>query len=306
MPPRLEFHAVTKIFGVRTVLDRLTLALEPGEILGFLGPNGAGKTTAIQLALGLLRPSSGTGSLLGKPFGEASARARLGFVPDIPVFFAEPASSSVEFAARLNDVQDPQLQESIRGLLISVGLSENAVRDARKFSRGMQQRLALAQALINDPELLILDEPASALDPAGVLQVRELLRQARQAGKSVFFSSHQLTEVEHICDRIAFLREGRLVGYGRLEALLKESSQMEARIRDRFGVESNRIFDRHEQRRVLEEIWNSGGEIVSLTPIRRSLEELFLEWSERGRSEKDSSERNGSERPSGSAPGPQP
>ena len=283
MAPRLEFNAVSKVFGGRAALDQLTLALEPGEILGFLGPNGAGKTTAIHLALGLLRPSSGTGSLLGRPFGEAEARARLGFVPDLPVFFAERASSSVEFAARLNGVHHPQLQESIRGLLASVGLPQqgkDATRDARKFSRGMQQRLALAQALINDPDLLILDEPASALDPAGVLQVRELLRQARQAGKSVFFSSHQLTEVEHICDRIAFLREGRLVRYGKLETLLTESNRMEARIRDAEGIEAKRIFPRDEQRRVLEEVWNSGGEIVSLAPVRRTLEELFLNWSE--------------------------
>jgi ABC-2 type transport system ATP-binding protein len=287
MAPLLEFNAVSKLFGGYTALDQLTLTLEPGEILGFLGPNGAGKTTAIHLALGLLRPSSGTGSLLGKPFGEAQARARLGFVPDMPVFFAEPASSTVEFAARLNGVRHPQLQESIRSLLATVGLPQDgkqdgkdAARDARKFSRGMQQRLALAQALINDPELLILDEPASALDPAGVLQVRELLRHARETGKSVFFSSHQLTEVEHICDRIAFLRAGRLVRYGKLDALLKESNSMEARIRGASGIESKRIFPREEQRRVLEEVWSSGGEIMSLTAVRQTLEELFLNWSE--------------------------
>ena len=285
MAPRLEFIAVSKVFGGRVALDQLTLALEPGEILGFLGPNGAGKTTAINLSLGLLRPSSGTGSLLGRPFGEAKARARLGFVPDQPVFFAEPASSSVEFAARLNGVRDPGLKEKIGALLASVGLPQGGkegTRDSRKLSRGMQQRLALAQALINDPELLILDEPASSLDPAGVLQVRELLRDAREAGKSVFFSSHQLTEIEHICDRIAFLREGRLVRYGTLQALLKGSDSMEARIRQISGLESQRIFHRDEQRRVLEEVWNAGGEILSLTPVRRTLEELFLSWSESG------------------------
>ena len=294
MAPRLEFNAVSKLFGGYTALDRLTLTLEPGEILGFLGPNGAGKTTAIHLALGLLRPSSGTGSLLGKPFGEAAARARLGFVPDMPVFFAERASSTVEFAARLNGVRHPRLRESIRDLLATVGLPQDgkeAAKDARKFSRGMQQRLALAQALINDPELLILDEPASALDPAGVLQVRELLLHARETGKSVFFSSHQLTEVEHICDRIAFLRAGRLVRYGKLETLLKESNSMEVRIRDASGIESKRIFPREEQRRVLQEVWSSGGEIMSLTPVRQTLEELFLNWSEDGSGNAPGSER---------------
>src|SRR6204780_1384290 len=204
MAPRLAFSAVSKQFGKHTALHPLSLTLPPGEILGFLGPNGAGKTTAIHLALGFLRPSSGTGSLLGRPFGDAEARSRLGFVPDVPVFFSETGFRSVELAARLNGVDDPRLAKDIRDLLAAVGLP-NERKDARQYSRSMQQRLALAQALINDTELLILDEPAAALDPAGVLQVRELLRNARHAGKSIFFSSHQLTEVEHICDRIPFL-----------------------------------------------------------------------------------------------------
>jgi len=214
MTHRLTFSAIAKQFGRQTALHPLTLSLEPGEILGFLGPNGAGKTTAIHLALGFLRPTSGTGSLLGKPFGDAEARSRLGFVPDVPVFFSETGFRSVELAARLNGVDDPRLAKDIRDLLAAVGLS-NERKDSRQFSRGMQQRLALAQALINDPELLILDEPAAALDPAGVQQVRELLRNARQAGKSIFFSSHQLTEVEHICDGSPFSTRGGWFVVGR-------------------------------------------------------------------------------------------
>ena len=226
---------------------------------------------------------------MGKPFGDASARARLGFVPDVPVFFSESGFRSVELAARLNGVKSARLARDIRELLGAVGLTVDG-KDARQYSRGMQQRLALAQALINDPEVLILDEPAAALDPAGVLQVRELLRSARQAGKSIFFSSHQLTEVEHICDRIAFLNQGFLVRCGSLKELQSASDRVEIELRGislaaLSGIypgasEANRVVvPAKEQRRVVEGIWQAGGEIVSLAPLRRRLEDLFLEWS---------------------------
>src|ERR1700742_2360977 len=241
MAPRLEFSSISKQFGNYTALQPLTLSLEPGEILGFLGPNGAGKTTAIHLAMGFLRPSAGSGSLLGKPFGDPGARARLGFVPDVPVFFAENGFCGVQFAARLNGLADPELARHIRDLLGAVGLPDDA-KDARQYSRGMQQRLALAQALINDPELLILDEPAAALDPAGVQQVRELLRHARHAGKSIFFSSHQLTEVEHICDRIAFLNQGRLVRSGSLREFQSASDRVEIELRGLSLAQLSQIY----------------------------------------------------------------
>jgi ABC-2 type transport system ATP-binding protein len=294
MAPRLEFSAISKQFGNYTALHPLTLSLEPGEILGFLGPNGAGKTTAIHLALGFLWPSTGSGTLLGKPFGDAGARARLGFVPDVPVFFPESGFRSVELAARLNGIDDPRLAKNIRDLLGAVGLPDDR-KDARQYSRGMQQRLALAQALINDPELLILDEPAAALDPAGVQQVRELLRNARHAGKSIFFSSHQLTEVEQICDHIAFLNQGRLVRSGSLREFQGQSDRVEIEVRGLSLAEASRIsaatanesgairmtVPTQEQRRVIEAVWHAGGEIVSLAPLRHRLEDLFLEWSGR-------------------------
>jgi ABC-2 type transport system ATP-binding protein len=281
MAHRLAFEGTAKTFGKQTALHPLTLSLEEGEILGFLGPNGAGKTTAIHLALGFLRPSAGSGTLLGKPFGDAEARARLGFVPDVPVFYSETGFSSVQFAARLNGMKDAHLGKSIRALLAAVGLAEDR-KDARQYSRGMQQRLALAQALINDPEVLILDEPAAALDPAGVLQVRELLRTARQAGKSIFFSSHQLSEVEQICDRIAFLNQGVLVRCGSLKELLSESDRIKLEVRETGKTELTRmVIEARDQRRVIEGVWQAGGEIVSLEPMRRRLEDLFLEWSGR-------------------------
>jgi ABC-2 type transport system ATP-binding protein len=294
MAPRLEFSATSKQFGKQTALHPLTLSLEPGEILGFLGPNGAGKTTAIHLALGFLWPSSGSGTLLGRPFGDAEARSRLGFVPDVPVFFPESGFRSVEFAAHLNGIDDPLLAKNIRDLLGAVGLPDDR-KDARQYSRGMQQRLALAQALINDPELLILDEPAAALDPAGVQQVRELLRNASHAGKSIFFSSHQLTEVEQICDQIAFLNQGRLVRSGSLKEFQGQSDRVEIEVRGLSLAEASGIspatanesgairmtVPTQEQRRIIEAIWHAGGEIVSLAPLRHRLEDLFLDWSGR-------------------------
>jgi ABC-2 type transport system ATP-binding protein len=292
MAPRLEFSGISKQFGKYTALHPLTLSLEPGEILGFLGPNGAGKTTAIHLALGFLWPSTGGGRLLGKPFGDAGARARVGFVLDVPVFFPESGFRSVEFAARLNGMDDPLLAKNIRDLLGAVGLPDDR-KDARQYSRGMQQRLALAQALINDPELLILDEPAAALDPAGVQQVRELLRNARHAGKSIFFSSHQLTEVEQICDQIAFLNQGRLVRSGSLKEFQGQSDRVEIEVRGLSLAQASGIapatanesgpvrmtIPTQEQRRVIEAVWHAGGEVVSLAPLRHRLEDLFLDWS---------------------------
>ncbi len=194
MAAALEFQSTTKRFGAYAALDSLSLTLEPGEILGFLGPNGAGKTTAIHLALGFLKPSTGGGTILGKPFGHTATRSRVGFLSDSPAFFAGTARSALELAGRLNNIRNPRLRERSRELLARLNLAV-AGKDARRFSRGMQQRLGIAQALINDPEILILDEPTSALDPPGVLEVRELLRAARDEGKSIFFSSHQLSEV---------------------------------------------------------------------------------------------------------------
>lgn len=280
-------------------LDRLSLTVNPGEILGFVGPNGAGKTTAIHLALGFLRATSGTGQMLGGRFGSPSSRVRLGFLPDAPTVFAGSAQDSLLLAGRLNSVADKELRASAKDLLFSLDLP--AVRDARQFSRGMQQRLGLAQALVNDPELLILDEPTSALDPPGVLKVREILRRARDAGKSVFFSSHQLSEVEQLCDRVAFLHEGRLLRCGNLDALMTDASRTEVLVRGLspsadVGVPFSefRVMPSHQDgevrwvlpaamaRQVIEGAWSAGGELLLVAPVRRTLEELFVEWTADG------------------------
>jgi ABC-2 type transport system ATP-binding protein len=174
----LDFEGVTKDYGspwsrchVRA-LDGFTLSLQPGEIFGFLGPNGAGKTTAIHLALGFMRPSSGVGCLLGKPFGDSPTRARVGFLPENVALYHRPAIDLLRFYGALNGMRSERLKLRCREVLRQVELELEAGRNVGKFSRGMQQRIGLAQALINDPELLILDEPTSALDPLARVSMR--------------------------------------------------------------------------------------------------------------------------------------
>jgi ABC-2 type transport system ATP-binding protein len=287
MPPALVFDRISKYFGEARALEDVTFAVEPGEILGLVGPNGAGKTTAMQIATGFLIASSGSGTLMGRRFGDARARRQLGFVPDAPVFFAGNALSALRFAAALND-QSPT-REAMERVLTRVGLTEWK-RDVRRFSRGMQQRLGLAQALVHAPRVLILDEPASALDPEGVLEVRTLLQELRAAGAAILLSSHQLSEVAMVSDRIAFLHEGRLLRYGRLDELLEATGEMEIVLRDfspdaafeaQWGAASDAATWRvkaEEVQRFLELVWSRGAELVSVTPVRGDLTTLFLEW----------------------------
>jgi ABC-2 type transport system ATP-binding protein len=295
----LEFQGTTKHFSSQVALDSLSLNLEPGEILGFLGPNGAGKTTAIHLALGFIRPTAGGGKILGKPFGNTATRSRIGFLPDAPSFFAGSATDAVKLAGQLNNVRNPRLRERTKELLSRLDLT-GAGKDARRFSRGMEQRLGMAQALVNDPELLILDEPTSALDPPGVLEIRELLRTSRDEGKSIFFSSHQLSEVEQICDRIAFLDHGKLLRHGPLASFLEDSGRIEVMIQGlpaeaealrkykQYQAETSEnglhfVVPAHLQRELIENAWTAGGTLKSVTPLRRTLEELFIAWTEEER-----------------------
>lgn len=287
MPPALVFDHISKHFGSAGALEDVSFQLEPGEILGLVGPNGAGKTTAMQIATGFLLPSAGQGTLMGQSFGHAAARQRLGFVPDAPVFFEGDAFDALRFAAQLSDVTPTH--DAMEHLLRRVGLLEWK-RDVRRFSRGMQQRLALALALVHDPKMLILDEPASALDPQGVLDVRNLLKELRAEGAAILLSSHQLGEVALVSDRIAFLHEGRLLRYGRLDELLGAASEVEIAFRN---VEADPEFvaqwgKEHapgrwrirasDVRRFLEAAWARGGELVSVTPVQGDLTSLFLQW----------------------------
>jgi ABC-2 type transport system ATP-binding protein len=289
----LQFENTVKeyssLFGRRRLraLDDFSLSVSAGEIFGFLGPNGAGKTTAIHLAMGFMRPTRGGGRLLGTPFGNAAAHRRVGFLPENVALYPRGADELIRFYGALNGLSGTALRQRATEVLNIVRLQDHAKGNVSKFSRGMVQGVGLAQALVNDPELLILDEPTSALDPASRVAVRELLLELKALGRTIFLSSHLLSEVELICDRVAVLHRGKLVRMGRTSDLLEATKRAEIVARgiaaDAFpqavaqdGIVTF-VIPAAEQRAALERVWNLGGEVVSVNPERRSLEEIFLE-----------------------------
>jgi ABC-2 type transport system ATP-binding protein len=299
----LEFENISKEYrrfsGARiAALESFSLQVHKGEIFGFLGPNGAGKTTAIHLAMGFMRATSGKGRMLDKPFGHAPTRRRVGFLAENVALYARPAEQLVRFYGGLNGMSGSLLKKRAGEMLEWVGLSQEARRSVGRFSRGMVQRVGLAQALVNDPDLLILDEPTSALDPLARVHVRELLLRMRQSGKTVFLSSHLLSEVELVCDRVAILNKGRLVALGKTSELLQSGDKSIIVAR---GVPATAFPDATlengvvrfavptvSQRSALERVWSLGGQVISVNPEHRSLEEIFLQLT------RTSGERNGS------------
>jgi ABC-2 type transport system ATP-binding protein len=293
MPLALEYEGISKEYRswsrrrpVRA-LQQFSLSVERGEVFGFLGPNGAGKSTAIHLAMGFMRPTSGAGRMLAKPFGDAATRRRVGFLAENVSLYHRRAAAAVGFYGGLNGLHGPALDRGVKSALEAVELHSEAGRNVSQFSRGMLQRMGLAQALVNDPELLILDEPTSALDPAARVSIRELLLKFRNQGKTIFLSSHLLSEVELVCDRVAILSRGRLLRIGTLKEMLETTGQVEIVAHsisntlfagstvDGEGVRFTVPISR--QREAIERVWSEGGEVVSINPVRRSLEELFLE-----------------------------
>ncbi len=299
--PAISVRNLTKRYrtpagGDRAALHELTLDVPPGEIYGFLGPNGAGKTTTIKLLIGLIAPTSGGGTILGAPLGSVDARSRLGFLPESPYFYEYLRGEELlHYYGRLFGLADGIRRERIESLLKLVGLWEFRRLIVRKYSRGMLQRLGLAQALINDPDLVILDEPAGGLDPSGRREMRDVLLQLRARGKTVFLSSHILAEAEMVCDRVAILHQGRLAAVGRIGDLLAESREMELTVHGVDGQLATRLAGvpgitiQHgtdatvivvpEQRLiypVIDIVRETGGQIVSLGAKRERLEDLFV------------------------------
>ena len=274
----------------------MTFTVAPGEIFGFLGPNGAGKTTTMKMLMGLIHPTAGTGTLLGHPLGHKDARARLGFLPEHPYFYdyLKP-QEFLDFYARLFRLTARERRERINALIDRVGLGYAADRPLRRFSKGMIQRIGIAQALINDPDLVVLDEPMSGLDPMGRKDVRDIIFELKKRGKTVFFSSHILQDVEMICDRVAIVVRGRVRAEGALHTLLESpDNRVEvvlAGLQEPSAVALSETADRHlrigdkwsfvvpdeaSAQQLIRQAVHLDAQIISVTPLRRSLEEVFV------------------------------
>jgi ABC-2 type transport system ATP-binding protein len=213
-----SFRQLTKV-----AVKELTLEVGRGEVFGFLGPNGAGKTTTMQVLLGFTPPTNGSASLLGVDVREPIARQKIGYLPELTYYYKFlTAEELLWFYARLFEIPRQQAGPRIDHLLRLVELDSARSRLIRHYSKGMQQRIGLAQALVNDPELLLLDEPTSGLDPLGRMQVRQIIQRLKNEGKTVFFSSHELGEVETVCDRVAILKDGEMKAMGSVSELTRE------------------------------------------------------------------------------------
>jgi ABC-2 type transport system ATP-binding protein len=281
------------LFRKYEILKGIDLDVEKGEIYGFLGPNGAGKTTTIKSIMGLLRPDAGEILIDGQPAWTAPARARIGFLPENPYFYDYlTARELLGFSAALFNLPAALARDRIDALIHRVGLSGREDLKLRKFSKGMIQRLGLAQALINDPELLILDEPFSGLDPVGRKDLRTLILSLRDAGKTVFFSSHILQDMEMMVDRVGIILHGAMRRQGRLSELIARSTQYYEIVCDRIGAKELAAIQENFSCRdgqfiitlgsdadvnlVVESIIHNSGRIVAVTPVKMTLEDIFF------------------------------
>ncbi len=283
-------------------LDNLNLEVQSGEIFGYLGPNGAGKTTTFKLLLGLIYPTSGSAWIFGRDIGEVKLKAKVGFLPEQPYFYDYLTGAEfLNFYAQLFRFDRKTRKRKIHSLLEAVGLEEAASTQLRKYSRGMLQRIGIAQALINDPELVILDEPLSGLDPIGRKQIRDIILSLKGDGRTVIFSSHVLSDVEAICDRVGILMQGKLQSVERLDEFLNVeletvemtvsnlSEEDSAAIQSLGGQVSHNgsrmvitlhgidsLAGEEAMGKVMAYIRESDAKLISISSQTRSLEDLFV------------------------------
>jgi ABC-2 type transport system ATP-binding protein len=304
----VEKHAVVRVekvvkdfrpgFGMRRkrVLHGVTFDVREGEIFGFVGPNGAGKTTTLKILMGLISPSQGSASILGCNVAESEFRNQIGFLPENPYFYPFlTAREILDFYARLCGVESGRRAARVDELLEVVNLSHAADSRLRTFSKGMLQRVGVAQALVNDPKIVFFDEPMSGLDPIGRKEIRDVILSLRAAGKTVFMTTHILHDVEMICDRVAIIVKGAIRYQGAVEDFLPDSTvstdvvlaqlpdAMAVKLEERFPVEMRGLGERVEltmSEKLVSEVLGaaleSGAKVVSVTPHRSSLEEVFL------------------------------
>jgi len=301
----LATHELTKDYAIGfwrkrpyRALDHLTLEVEPGEVFGFLGPNGAGKTTTLKLLMQLVFPTSGHAEILGRPLGDLAVKQRMGYLPENPYFYDYlTAEELMNYFAELFGVRGAERRARVSRLLDEVGIGAERRLQLRKFSKGMLQRVGIAQALVNEPDLVIFDEPMSGLDPLGRRDVRAMILALRDRGCTVFFSSHVLSDAEALCNRVAILAKGRLVATGRLTDMLALRARgwelviagatdalmasMASRIRRAVKISEGRYtLDlplEPPPELLLADLTAVGAHMVSLNPIRETLEDVFVE-----------------------------
>jgi ABC-2 type transport system ATP-binding protein len=302
--PAIRTHELTKDFPVGfwrprpyRALDRLSIEVAHGEVFGFLGPNGAGKTTTLKLLMQLVFPTSGEAEILGRPVGDVSVRHRIGYLPENPYFYDHlTAEELLTYYARLFRIDPSLRRQRVTAILDRLGIGAERRLQLRKFSKGMLQRVGIAQALLNEPDVIVLDEPMSGLDPLGRRDVRALILELRDQGRTVFFSSHILSDAEALCSRVAILAKGRLAAAGRLSDLQEFAVQgwelvvsgvppdvldrvrrrvrsVTAITRDRYSIDLA-ADGRPEQ--LLAELTAAGATLIALNPIRETLEDLFV------------------------------
>ncbi len=291
----VQTQNLRKVFGGKVAVRDLTLTVRRGEIFGFLGPNGAGKSTSIKMLLGLAKPTSGEAFVLGAASGDVEIRRRIGFLPENFRFYEwlTPAEL-LHLHGRLCGVSASKLSERVPTLIDLVGLTPHIDKRLQNFSKGMLQRIGLAQALIHEPDVIFLDEPTSGLDPLGRRMVRDIIRAQRDRGATVFLNSHLLSEIEITCDQVVFIREGEVVTSRDMRARQEEAVRVEARARklspecisglarwaESVQVDEERLTlttpSRERLPDILRFLVGSGAEVYQFTPQRMSLEELFM------------------------------
>jgi ABC-2 type transport system ATP-binding protein len=292
--PAIRTVELSKRFGNTVALAGLSMTVPRGEVFGFLGPNGAGKTTSVKLLLGLLKPTSGQGELLGRPIGDLQTRRRIGYLPEL--FRYQGWLSAREVLAlhcELAPLPRSSWKDEIATALDTVGLTDRANDRVSTFSKGMQQRLGLAAALLGEPELVFLDEPTSALDPVGRHDVREVIRGLASRGSAVFLNSHLLSEVEQVCDRVAVVDHGRVIASGTMSELLSGTA-VKVRVSGLQAADKNKLsnfgqiddegdqltFTNLSPDRVPElvsAIVELGGRVYEVAPRHQTLEDRFLQ-----------------------------
>ena len=285
-----------KVFGDKIAVRGLTLDVCRGEVFGFLGPNGAGKSTSLKMLLGLATPTGGYAEVLGRPIGHTDIRSKVGFLPEHFRFYEwMTAWELLHFHGRLYGMAASRLRQRVPEMLDTVGLTPHQNKQLRHFSKGMLQRIGLAQALINEPEVLFLDEPTSGLDPVGRRLVRDLIKLQRERGATVFLNSHLLGEVELICDRVAFIKAGEVIELREMSSFEEERTLVTAQVRNvcentvaGLSTWAKEITFQGETLRMrlhsaamaplaLRHLVHCGAEVFEFTPSRLSLEDRFME-----------------------------